>query len=94
MQIISKEEHRILLNGRIDSIRDKLKSIPRWRNRLYLKDEQYRSREFHLQNVLRNLSTNEDLTTLLEEIVDEYQKQEIMDGIRKEGVFKRIKIKL
>jgi hypothetical protein len=60
--ILSKEEERILLNGRIDAIRSDLKEVPKWRRKLYAKNPIYQAKEFHVQNVLRNKSTNLELT--------------------------------
>lgn len=91
---ISKEDHRILLNGRIDAIRTQLKRVPKWRNRLYQKNADYQLREFHLQNVLRKLSTNEELTTLLEEIVSEFESEEKSQQKRTMIRLKRTKINL
>ena len=94
IQHISKEEHRTLLNGRIDAIRGRLKQIPKWRYRLYRKDPEYQSREFHVQNVLRNLSTNEDLTKLLEEVVTDFERDDNQEKKRSYSRMKRAKIKI
>lgn len=91
--ILSKEEERILLNGRIEAIRDTLKAIPKWRKRLYAKNATYQAREFHLQNVIRNKSTNPDLTALLEEIVAEYLAETEATEARKKEIYKRARIK-
>lgn len=94
IQHISKEVNRLLLNGRIDAIRAQLKRVPKWRNRLYQKSPDYQLREFHLQNVLRKLSTNEHLTQLLEEVVLEFERDSLQEKQRSENRMKRAKIKI
>ena len=94
IQHISKEEHRTLLNGRIDAIKDRLKRVPKWRGRLYHKAPEYQLREFHLQNVLRNLSTNEYLTQFLEEVVLEFERDSLQEKQRSENRMKRAKIRI
>lgn len=94
IQHISKEDHRIILNCRIDAIRAQLKRVPKWRNRLYQKNADYQLREFHLQNVIRKLSTNEELTRLLEEIILEFECEEKSQQKRIENRMKRTKIKV
>jgi hypothetical protein len=92
IQHISKEEHRTLLNGRIDAIKARLKHCPKWRGRLYRKAAEYQSREFHLQNVLRNRSTNEDLTRLLEEVVVEFETEKLYEKKLESNRIKRQKV--
>jgi len=92
--ILSKEEERILLNGRIDAIRSDLKEIPKWRRKLYAKNPIYQAKEFHVQNVLRNKSTNLELTELLEEIVAEYKAELALKEDRSNEVRSRLNINM
>ncbi len=93
-QILSKEEERILLNGRIDAIRNILKKIPKWRRKLYAKNPIYQAKEFHVQNVIRNKSTNLELTELLEQIVAEYIAELANKEDRSNEVRSRLNIKM
>lgn len=93
-QILSKEEERILLNGRIEAIRDTLKAIPKWRRKLYAKNPIYQAKEFHVQNVIRNKSTNLELTELLEQIVAEYIAELANKEDRSNEVLSRLNIKM
>lgn len=92
--ILSKEEERILLNGRIDAIRSDLKEVPKWRRKLYAKNPIYQAKEFHVQNVLRNKSTNLELTELLEQIVAEYKEELALKEDRSNEVRSRLNIKM
>ncbi len=93
-QILSKEEERILLNGRINTIKPILISIPKWRRKLYAKNPIYQAKEFHVQNVLRNKSTNLELTELLEQIVAEYNAELALIEDRSNEVRSRLNIKM
>ncbi|MDI9879896.1 hypothetical protein [Flectobacillus longus] len=93
-QILSKEEERILLNGRINAIKPILISIPKWRRKLYAKNPIYQAKEFHVQNVLRNKSTNLELTDLLEQIVTEYLQEKEGQEDRNEDIRSRLNIKM
>ncbi len=93
-QILSKEEERILLNGRINAIKPILISIPKWRRKLYAKNPIYQAKEFHVQNVLRNKSTNLELTELLEQIVTEYKAELALKEDRSNEVRSRLNIKM
>ena len=92
--ILSKEEERILLNGRIDAIRSDLKEVPKWRRKLYAKNPIYQAKEFHVQNVLRNKSTNLELTELLEQIVAEYKEELALKEDRSNEVRSRLNVKM
>ncbi len=93
-QILSKEEERTLLNGRINAIREMLKEVPKWRRKLYAKNPIYQGKEFHVQNVLRNKSTNLELTELLEQIVAEYLQEKEGQEDRNEDIRSRLNIKM
>lgn len=93
-QILSKEEERILLNGRINAIKPILISIPKWRRKLYAKNPIYQAKEFHVQNVLRNKSTNLELTELLEQIVAEYKEELALKEDRSNEIRARLNIKM
>ena len=82
------------MNGRIDAIRSDLKEVPKWRRKLYAKNPIYQAKEFHVQNVLRNKSTNLELTELLEQIVAEYKEELALKEDRSNEVRSRLNIKM